>query len=581
MATLESRPEESQSGLPSHPQSALPRIPARTQLAGVAWLRWRIFLNSLRTRRAAGGGWGSLVLAIVLRLILWPVFALWVIGPVFASGYVAWTAIANHRPLWLVSLLAGIWFVWQFIAVGGSNFAASMPTFDPSSLLRFPIPFGRYLLLRCALGLLTPSTVIGCLALFAAAIGIAIADLRLAPMAVLAMGLFALMNIFLARMIGSWLERVLAMRRAREVFGGLFAIAVVSFQFLQLRRPRQPHTNWLFDTATRSAYRFGWLPPGYAADAVLHSGHIAAQLGNLLLLSAWAAAFLAGFAYRLHREYLGEHLSDAVANSPAAVRPKRRSSSETAAEPLTEPRMERPSVLSAMLRKEWLSIRSNTGQLVGLATPLIFVWLMGHGLFGRHPSYLLTAGVGYAILTPMAAVYNVFGPEGAGVQLYLLAPVRMRDVLLAKNIASALLLSAEAALAWIITVKSSSAPIPVLTQLAVLLWLVFVLAINLGLGTLRSIQSPRKFMPGQTRQMRSAPASRTSALLVLGLVSASMLVQIPVTRLSRSLHQPWLPIWVYAVLALAALAGYALMLANVDALVERNRDVLEHELCGV
>jgi hypothetical protein len=117
--------------------------------------------------------------------------------------------------------------------------------------------------------------------------------------------------------------------------------------------------------------------------------------------------------------------------------------------------------------------------------------------------------------------------------------------------------------------------------LAVLLWLTFVLAINLGLGTLRSIQSPRKFMPGQSRQMRSAPASRTSALLVLSVVSASLLVQIPVTRLSRSLHQPWLPIWVYAVLALAALAGYALVLANVDALVARNRDVLEHELCGV
>ena len=69
------------------------------------------------------------------------------------------------------------------IAINGSNIAASMPTFEPSSLLRYPVPFGRYLLLRSLLGLLTPSTVVGCLALLAAAVGITVADLRLGPIA--------------------------------------------------------------------------------------------------------------------------------------------------------------------------------------------------------------------------------------------------------------------------------------------------------------------------------------------------------------------------------------------------------------
>jgi len=561
-------------------------IPASAQLGAVAWLRWRMFVNSLRSRQAGGRKVGGLILAIVLRLILWPVFALWVIGPVFGAGYVAWSAMDGHKPLWLLALLAGICFLWQFIAINGSNIAASMPTFEPSSLLRFPVPFGRYVLLRSVLGLLTPSTVVGSLALLASAVGIGIAEPRLALMALLALGLYALMNIYLARMIGIWLERLLAGRRTREIFGGLLAIAIVSFQFLQLGRPKHTHESWIIDATMRSAQAMRWLPPGFAADAILGRGGLLAQFGNLLLLGAWAAVFLAGFTYRLHKQYLGEHLSDGVNNSPATARTQHRSVAEPARKRVGSiAAAERPSVppgvLPAMLRKEWLTMRGNTGQLIGLVTPLIFVWIMSRGLFGHHPAYMLPGAVGYAILTPMAAVYNIFGPEGPGIQLYLLAPVRMRDVLLAKNIASTALLSAEAALAWLITVKASTTPIPAATQLGTLLWLVFVLAINLALGTLRSIQSPRKFMPGQTRQVRSAPTSRTSALLVLAVVTASLMLQIPVTRLSRNLHQPWLGVWIFGGLAIAGLAGYVVLLSNVDTLVQRNRDVLEKELCGV
>lgn len=557
-------------------------IPATVQLAAVAWLRWRMFVNSFRSRQAGGRKVGSLILAVLLRMILWPVFAVWVIGPVAGSGFIGWSAIRDHEPMWLLALLTGIAFLWQFIAINGSNIAASMPTFEPSSLLRFPVPFGRYLLLRSLLGLLTPSTVIGCLALLAAAVGISIADVRLAPVAFVALGLYALMNVFFARMVGIWLERVLSGRRAREIFGGLLAILVVSFQFVQLGRPKRTHNSWLFDAAMHWANATHWLPPGYAADAVLHRGDLLAQLGNLLLLALWAGLFLAGFAYRLHKQYLGEYLSDAVNNSAPAARAPRRTLRPLTAQPALPPVVAgRSTAVRAMLRKEWLTMRGNTGQLMGLLTPLIFVWIMSRGIFATHSAYLLPAAVGYAILGPMAAVYNIFGPEGPGVQLYLLAPVRMRDVLLAKNLASLALLSAEAAVAWMIALKTTVTPVPILSQIAASLWLVFVLAINLSLGTLRSIQAPRKFMPGQARQMRSAPTNRTSGLLVLAVVAGSLLLQVPVMRLSRHLHQPWLGVWVFGVLALAGVAGYAAMLRNIDTLVLRNRDVLEQELCGV
>src|SRR5580700_8761986 len=91
------------------------RIPASTQLLAVAWLRWRIFINSTfnrrsgTKRRAAG-----MVAGILLRIIVWPFMALFVIGPVVGSGYFAWDLIANGRPQSLPSLLAGIAVLWQF-----------------------------------------------------------------------------------------------------------------------------------------------------------------------------------------------------------------------------------------------------------------------------------------------------------------------------------------------------------------------------------------------------------------------------------------------------------------------------------
>jgi hypothetical protein len=144
-----------------------------------------------------------------------------------------------------------------------------------------------------------------------------------------------------------------------------------------------------------------------------------------------------------------------------------------------------------------------------------------------------------------------------------------------------MLLAVEGAVAWAIAVSMSVTPVPFSTQVSALLWVVFVLAVNLALGTLRSIQAPRKFMPGQQRQMRAAPTNRTSALLVLSVVAGSLLLQVPVTRLARHMHEPWLAAGIFAALAAAGVGLYVTMLRNIDALVQRNRDVIEQELCGV
>ncbi|HEV2618378.1 MAG TPA: hypothetical protein VGU23_00400, partial [Acidobacteriaceae bacterium] len=114
------------------------------------------------------------------------------------------------------------------------------------------------------------------------------------------------------------------------------------------------------------------------------------------------------------------------------------------------------------------------------------------------------------LLTPLAMLYNTFGSDGAGVQLYLLAPVRLRDVVVAKNIASLGLLVTQAALAWAVVWAVATSPIPLPTIVSSALWIVFFLFLNLAVGTLRSIQSPRKaIVPGQAAKLRTPAGART------------------------------------------------------------------------
>jgi ABC-2 type transport system permease protein len=569
----------------------LPRdIPATTHLLTIAWLRWRMFANSFRRRQTNPGHAASLILTIVLRIILWPIFAMMAIGPAVGAGFFAWMAISGQHPQRLAILLGGVAILWQFVAVNGVSISAQLATFDPASLLRFPLRFGRYLVLRLALGLLTPSTIVGCLALLAAVIGIGIADVSLAPAAFIVLGIYAAMNIFFSRMVGVWMERWLSTRRAREIFGVAMALFFVSFQFLNFHRigshGHHARPAWVLELLQGSDRVLAWLPPGFAANAVLH-GHPLARLAQFAALLLWTALIFAAFAARLHKQFLGEYLSESAPRTAAATA-TRRIHLQPLAPPLAQPATYNlqpataflPPTVAACLRKEWIYIRGNGTLLVSLLTPLIFVFILGRGMLANHPGYLLPGALGYSVMGLMAMLYNIFGADLAGVQLYLLAPVRLRDVIVAKNIASAMLLLAEVVLAWCVVLVLATTPIPLPAQISAAFWIVFVFFSNLALGTLRSIQAPTKIALGQTRKIRPATANKATVLLVLAMLFGCFLLEVPVTMLCDHFNRPWLAVAIFAPLAAAAIGAYALMLKNADRLILTHRDEFAQELCG-
>jgi ABC-2 type transport system permease protein len=574
------------------PQSvpgSLPPIPASTQLLAVAWLRWRIFVNGIFRKRPKGKRQiVGLVFATVLRLIVWPMLALIVVGPVAASGFFAWMAISQGHPQSLASLLLGIALLWQFVSINGLSIAATIPSFDPASLVRFPLRFGRYFVLRSLLGLMTPSTIVGCLAVLAAAVGIGVANASLALPALIVMAVYALMNIYLTRMIGAWMERWLANRRFREIFSMLMALFVVSIQFMNLQRApmRAPGTrsSWLLAVLHSSGSYLYWLPSGFAAQAILLVKHPLAAVAQFAGLLASTVLFAAVFAVRLHKEFLGEHLSEGASRRvqvPSAPRVKAQSPQPAArSAPAASGVIVSPTV-AACLRKEWLILRGNGSQLIGLLTPLMFVVIfsMNRAFSAVSAKYFLPAAIAYVLIAALSSLYNIFGADGRGVQVYLLAPIRMRDVVVAKNLMSLALIVALVGLAWIIICVLARAPVPVSMQISTALWTVFVVAMNLAIGTIRSIQAPRHFVPGQGRQQRATPTNRTSALLVLAVLFGCMLLQIPAAIASSYFAAPWLGAWIFGPLAVAAVFAYALMLRNAERLILAHRDMFAEELC--
>jgi len=519
-----------------------------------------------------------------------------VIGPVASSGFWAWFIIANQHPQRLLTLLAGIAIGWQVVAINGLSIAATVSNFDPASLIRYPLRFGRYFVLRTLIGFMTPSTIVGCFSSLAAAVGIGVAKPSLALPALAVLAVYALMNVFLTRMIGAWMERWLANRRFREVFNVLVALLAASLQLLNIQRytPRVPGAHsWLLNVLQSSNASLRWLPPGYAANALLHASHGFPSLLSFCGLAASALLFAAVFGVRLRKQFLGEYLSESV--SPRRAR-KRGKAGQAARPGFPPAALGQPApaaarsqtahaifspVVAACLRKEWLIFRGNSAQFAGLVTPLVFVVILNRGQFATHPTLFLPAAIAYVLFGALAGLYNVFGADGLGVQVYLLAPIRMRDAIVAKNISGLVLTATEAALAWALVSFLKRAPIPLATQVSTLFWTVFVILVNVTLGTIRSIQAPHKFVPGQARQRRGTPTNRTSGLLILLVLLGSAALQAPVIWLCRHLHEPWLGAWIFGPLAAAAIAAYGLLLHNAEKLVLSHRDVLAEELCKV
>lgn len=564
-------------------------ISATTQFRAVAFLRYRLFINSFRAKSAKAD--------LVARFIGLP-FIAFIVLSIGTGAFAAGAAATRHGEF---QIIAGIfWAIFLLQIVTSINIAPPGLSFDPESLIRFPLSFTRYLVIRLFLGLLSVSTLAGTLALFSAAIGISVAAPTLAPIAFLSALSLAFSNMLFTRMVFAWVDRWLSTRRARELFTALIFLFSIGVQYLNVTfNGVGRHTSHAQQQAkiTGSLRMYHSLqpvllrlPPGLAASSILDVSQdhlVLATFSNFGIL-LFSALFLAVFALRMQREYRGENLSDSIANSPlskasvvstALTQPFRATQSKDSRDAHSLPTTPHlPPIISACLRKELLYVRRNTTQFYGLVAPLAMVFLFAGrvGSFART-GYTFPAAVTYSLLGVSALAYNCFGLDASGIQFYFLAPVRLRTVILAKNLFGFSLTAIQIALVFVVLCFTSGRP-PLLITLTTLCWAVFAALSNVTLGNIRSLTAPKKIDPGKLSRKQ---ASQLSALMSIGLMLTLSAVGYGLLALAQTVHLLWLPIPILLALAFGAFSLYLAGLNRVDRIALRNRQTLIEELCKI
>ncbi len=536
---------------------------ARQQMAVVAGLRWRIFFNSLRTFRGR--------LELVSRILVGIAFVAGGIGGAIGMGTTAWYLISAGNVEWLGALLWPVFLFWQLFPLVATAFTENL---ESASLLRFPLSFRSYFLIRLAYGSLDPATIVSGLWLLGITIGIGAARPRLLPWAAFVLLTFALVNLLLARMAFAWLERWLAQRRTREILGVLFFLALLSLQLIGplitfYGHKSKPESRLLGQEISGVQKP---LPPGLAAAAIARveqgQGWTAALF--FVLLGLYGLAFLWLLNFRLRAEYHGENLSESSKKVSAAE--------QQALHPgWNVPGL--PGPIAAVFEKELRYLSRSGPMLFTLVVPLFMLLVFrssGHdqGLFARAPALTFPLGAAYSLLLLTNLSYNNFGADGSGVQFFFASPVRFREIMVGKNLAHAAIFAWEVLLVWLGTSLLYRPP-SIGVTLATFAGILFALPIDFAAGNLFSIYSPSRIEAGVFGRQRASLTTVMASFGIRGILFGGAALML---TLSRHYENSWIIVPVFLLPAALACAVYILALNRVDRMALDHRENLFAQL---
>jgi ABC-2 type transport system permease protein len=535
---------------------------ALTQIAAIALVRWRIFNNRLSARRAK--------FEVALRLVGFAFLLVFALAPSVGIALASYFAVMTQRTSLLVGLCWMVFLAWQFLP---TLLIALTETWDTTLLLRFPLSPLTYSVVRIFTGSLDPASFVAALWLLAIFIGVTFAIPALAAWTALVLGSFAIASLLLSQLLAAWLSRWLAQRRTREIIGALVMLVAIGNQFIATLVARYMPQFSQSPSIERLSRISRFLPPGQAALAIADMGgrHRLAGFGSLALLYAYVIAFAILLAIRLRAEYAGENLSEAPRGEQAAT-------SETVLWPGIEGMGASHSV-SAVFDKE-LRALFRSPQLVATMLLVPPLALVVFGKFGasetlrRSADLSLAFGLANAVLSLTRVLYNNFGIDKDGVQLYFIAPVRMRRVVIGKNLAHATILLLQTLLVTLAVVLLFGVP-ALASLLFTLAALVFAAAVNFSMGNLFSFWFPRKDDFAFNRQRGSA----ATGFAALGIQFAVIAIAAPLYLLAHRSSAPWVGATSFSLLSAIAIATYFAVLARVDRLAMKRREALFAELC--
>lgn len=542
----------------------------RGQFAAIAELRWHLFRNSLRTRRGRA--------ELVSRIIIGAFFGLFGIGGSVGFGVGAWYFLSKNKAAWFALLLWPIFLFWELFPVVATAFTENM---ESASLLRFPLGYRAYFMIRVAYGLFDPSTTVGCIWLLGILFGTAVARPALLPIVAIILLVFAAVNILLTRVVFAWVERWLAQRRTRELLGILVFLALISLQLIGplMERYSQRPRPGVESALERISFFQQVLPPGLAGASISSASQGQFAMATLWLIGvcSYGVVFIGLLHFRLRAQFQGENLSEAgVSKLPKAQSHGLRLGWKLPAF---------SDAVSAVFEKEVRILARSGPMLLTLVMPIValFVLRVGHWSSGSRgvPSTMMHAsdfgfpiGAIYALLMLTNLVYNNFGADGFGMQFFVVSPTRFREIVLGKNLVHAACLAGEVILVWLAVNFVYGRPSSAMTA-ATLAALLFAAPLNFAAGNLFSLYSPKKVDYGVFGRQK---ASQTTVLASFGIQLCILGIGAGTVFFARAYGNMWIAAPIFLLLSVFSFAAYSFTLSQVDKIALDRRETLVLEL---
>jgi ABC-2 type transport system permease protein len=552
---------------------------ARAQYAALARLRWRVFVNGLRSKLGA--------FELGARAVAYVLYGMMGLGLGAGAGAIAYSLADSQDWQYSPIVFWVVFLIWQVVPIMLASFQEQ---FDLSSLLRFPVGFRSFFLLYVVFGLSDLSTIIGGLCCLGILVGVTAARPDLFVWTALILVIFAAFNILMVRAVFAWIDRWLSQRKTREILGAIFMVLILSMQLMNPavwqhghrasgKRQQQQIQQMLASPWVKTANHVQeWLPPGLAGVALRQAANQqpAPALGSLGVLGLFVVAAGSVLGLRLRAEYRGENLG-------AAPALKKSAKNSAKGVPVREKTAEREGYwrfggsgpIAAIIEKEIRSLLRTLPLLYAVGAPLVLVLVISGSFIrgaSRGPAPLVAfplcvffAQIGFRMLFS-----NNLGTEGPGIQLYFLSPTPVRTVLLAKNLLHSAVFAVTLVIAGLLATLRLGEPSAVVVA-ATIAWLLFVLPCNLAVGNIFSLTMPYRINPGRISRQRGSQASTLlSLLLQVGVLAVGALV----FELCSIGGMMWLTVPIFLALTVVAVFVWLRILGNSDDIASQHKDLL-------
>lgn len=423
-----------------------------SQLLALAWLKWALFKNSMRSKRAVAGSIAStLGMLIALSLSLLGAFGVGSGAYVLAS-HAAGAATAHQLNvgfavlLLLFTIAFVMWALMPIVTGGGSRF-------EPARMLLYPVSLGKLFAFDLLSDLTSLTAVFVVPSLVALCVGVGLARGSLAASLAVAFAAVAF-GLSLSKLLSAGVGALVQSRRTRgetvvALLGAVLGLSGAAFGMTgglmgRLLPLIESHPGFLKGARLT--------PPGAAADALargLFAGDRVALGVSILTLAAYSAACLL-LAYRIARRTAlgaggGGGRVKRAAKVAGAVPGKVEGGYAGWRLPFTSPEF------SALFEKE-MRYAARNAQLRVIAVMAVALTMLlrigpagvsGRRLWGGLTPYAEGSGTIFGVLYIFMLVApvstNLFGYDGSGMRALVLSPVSRKAMLLAKNAAGALI----------------------------------------------------------------------------------------------------------------------------------------------